>query len=709
MRLLVLKLGNSPVDQVVSELQYVKGVGPRLAKSYEKLGIRTPQELLEHFPRRYEDRSKLPKIASIRPGQQVTVRGYIRQLDYRPSGGRSLPIKATLHDGTGSVQLVWFNQPWIAKKLRDCEGEIIAFGTVKEGRYSYEIASPEFEVLDAEDDGESFARIVPIYPATDGLNQGNIRKAVSSVMEKLLPSLQDFVPSDLRRKFGLGNQRECIARLHHPESLEDVPKARRRLVFDEFLVPQVVMAQLRASTHRETGIAFDFDHSSGGLFSHGEIWEDVAKMLPFELTGAQRRVVNEIWDDMRAPFPMHRLVQGDVGSGKTAVAACAILAAVRAGYQAALMAPTEILAEQHAAGLKRFFHPIGIEVELVMGKQNAKARKKSLDKIANGEALVVVGTHALIEETVKFHRFGLGVIDEQHRFGVKQRQAIKEKSEIPPDILVMTATPIPRTMAMAFYGDLDKSVIDELPPGRKPIKTHWKRTNERQSVYEGVRKLVQEGRQAYVVCPLIEESEKMQAQAATDLFYRLKGETFPEFRVGLLHGQMKPAEKEAVMEEFRDHKLDILVSTVVIEVGVDVKNASVMVIEDANRFGLSQLHQIRGRVGRGEHASYCILVADATTPDAEERMKIMVETQDGFRLAEEDLRIRGPGDLMGTKQSGQVFKIADLIRDAEILEDARKAAAMIVSSDPSLEKSEHALLRPRVEAAAAQRESVAIG
>lgn len=696
--------------QLATEIQFVKGVGPKLAPLFQKLGIHTAKDLLLHVPRRYEDRTNLPAMRSIRPGDAVTLRGEVTHVEMRPQRGRVAPTRVTLSDGTSQVTLVWFNRPWIAAKLRAAEGDVLVYGVVREsGRGAYEIHNPDYEIIDPEDDAGAFASIVPVYPATEGLNQAVLRRAARGVAERLVDHVPDPLPESILRRLKMLSKDQALRQIHRPETLELAEQARSRLAFDELLATQLLVQLRRAASQQEPGIAFpisDLKHAQPITllapqheWAEGEtLWDEVKRMLPFELTGAQKRVVGEIWHDMEKPVPMNRLVQGDVGSGKTAVAACAILAAVRCGYQAALMAPTEILAEQHAYGLAKLFEPLGIPVATVLGKQTARERKKAVERLKSGEAAVAVGTHALIQDGTEFSRLGLCVIDEQHRFGVRQRLALRQKSSQIPDVLVMTATPIPRTLTMTFYGDLDVSIIDELPPGRKPIKTHWKKPDERPKVYEIVRELVKEGRQAYFVCPAIEESEKLQTQAAQDLFYRLQETVFSDLRVGLLHGQMKAVEKEEVMDRFRKHELDILVATVVIEVGVDVPNATVMVIEDAGRFGLSQLHQLRGRVGRGSHQSFCILIAGAGTGDARERMETLVMTQDGFRIAEVDLKLRGPGDLLGTAQSGALdFKLADLNRDFALLEQARNLAAEIVRQDPDLTRSEHAGLAEAIQ------------
>ncbi len=722
-----------------TEAQYLKGVGPKLAQGLAKLGLFTVGDVLHYLPRRYEDRRNVPPIRTLRPGDFATVRGLVSEVNSRPTRGGMVILKVTIEDGTGCVGLTWFNQPWVGRKLAAYKGEVVAYGMVKEANYLLEINSPEFELIDEDDDHDQFARIVPVYPLTEGVAQRTVRRACQSAVENYLGGVQDPLTDSFRQTYNLKPLAWCLKQIHQPEEESDRLEARRRLVFEEFLYLQVALAMKRAETQQELGIAFPipdlidgkapplvassaaemrdltgkmakaavvkkvkhsshlFEPEAEAKYAGVGLWDQIHQMLPFDLTGAQRRVIGEIFRDMERPTPMNRLVQGDVGSGKTAVAAAAMLAAVRSGYQAAMMAPTEILAEQHYANLHALFDPMGIEVVLLVGKQTKTEKTAAGNKTREGTAKIAVGTHALIQEGVAFDRLGFVVIDEQHRFGVLQRAALRGKGLGNPDVLVMTATPIPRTLTMTLYGDLDLSVIDELPPGRKPIKTHWKKPSERSSVYDAVLGLLREGRQAYVVCPMISENEKVAAQAAEDLFERLSTGALAEWRVGLLHGQMKSKEKEAVMLDFRAHKLDVLVSTTVIEVGVDVPNSSVMVIEDANRFGLSQLHQLRGRVGRGQYQSYCVLIADSRTEDGVIRMETMRDTNDGFQIAEADLRLRGPGELAGTKQSGNLdFKIADLVQDGKQLELAREAAIQLIGKDPSLALPEHAAMLEKV-------------
>ncbi len=682
---------------LLMEAQYLKGVGPRTAMHLNKIGLFTVGDVLSYLPRRYEDRTALPPITFLKPGEFASARGRLVGFSSRPLRGGKVMIRATIEDETGGLDLVFFNQPWVQRDMGKAQGEIIAFGLVKEGRSGgLEMSSPEWEHIDPDDEADGFARIVPIYPLKEGVPQWAVRRAAQAAAQYFAPQALDPVPADLLKRERLPSLSWALSQIHLPDTMEHQAKARARLAYDEFLALQLTLEIKRRELRQEVGAAFPISKigqapaEGGALFGDEEIaalpiWGQIGAMLPFQLTGAQKRVIGEVFADMESEAPMNRLVQGDVGSGKTAVAACAMLAAVRCGWQAALMAPTEILAEQHGMNLKRMFAPLGIEVRLLVGKQAAKVKRRGLQMAASGEAQICVGTHALIQEGVQFAKLGLAVIDEQHRFGVLQRAALRQKGLGNPDVLVMTATPIPRTLTMSVYGDLDVSVIDELPPGRKPIKTHWKLPHDRDSVYANVRKLIEQGRQAYFVCPAITESEKLQAAAAEDLHHRLSHDEYPDLKVGLLHGQMKPVDKEAVMEQFRSGELNILVSTVVIEVGVDVPNASVMVIEDANRFGLSQLHQLRGRVGRGEWQSYCILIGAATSPDTEARLSTMVRTTDGFEIAEEDLRIRGPGDLIGVRQSGAAeLKVADLVKDMVLLQRAKDAARRILDDDPDL-------------------------
>jgi ATP-dependent DNA helicase RecG len=676
-------------------VQYLKGVGPSGAKLLNKMGISTVEELLYTLPRRYEDRTNFRKIRDIRPGEWVTVKGRLIDVSGRTNRGNFRVIRAVITDGSGSIGLIWFNQPWVEQKLRQWIGEMIVYGRVQEGDWGLEIATPEWELVEQEDDPQDFARITPVYSLTEGMVQKRVRRIVQAALS-LAEEWEDPLPERFRQKHRLAPLGWALRNVHFPESESAQKEARRRLVFEEFFFLQLALALSHRELGLAEGIAFDIPPTPPEGAESGTAGERVSpvvelrRVLPWDFTRAQLRVMEEIFSDMRRPHPMNRLLQGDVGSGKTIVAASAMLAAARCGYQSALMAPTEILAEQHFFNFRRLLEPLGVPVSLLVGKQSRRERKAELEKVMTGASSVVIGTHALIQEGVEFHRLGLVVVDEQHRFGVMQRASLRRKGFGSPDVLVMTATPIPRSLTLALYGDLDLSVLDEMPPGRKPVRTYWKLPSERAQVYEGVRKLLQQGAQVYVVCPLVSESESVMAQAAEDLYAQMKNEVFQEYRVGLLHGQLPVPEKEEAMECFRRGELDVLVCTTVIEVGVDVPNATVMVIEDANRFGLAQLHQLRGRVGRGGQQSYCVLIGEATTKEAERRLRIMVETNDGFRIAEEDLNIRGPGEVMGTRQSGMVeFRVGDLLQDGKLLEEARQAAFCLLEEDPELSHPEN--------------------
>jgi ATP-dependent DNA helicase RecG len=674
-----------------TEVQYVKGVGTKLAQVLSKLNIYTLGDLLFHLPRRYEDRRQFRKIAHARAGDAVTVSGKLVTVDNVKVRNLTL-TKAYLDDGSGVLELVWYNQPYMKDTLNKLRNsQIVAYGIIKESPYGLQMETPEWEDLPDGADPDSLLsvnRIVPIYPLTEGIRQKRMRQIIWNAVQyaHLAP---EILPRSVRERLGLMPIQQAIAQIHFPDNEQAIDPARQRLVFEEFFLMQLGVGMQRQRTRQERGIAMRIDADRLNEMLH--------RIVPFELTNAQKRVIREIWSDMAQPHPMNRLLQGDVGSGKTIVAAAAILAAVDNQYQAAMMAPTEILAEQHYINLHRLFQPLGISVELLVGRLSNKQRQQARERIATGRGMVAVGTHALIQEGVEFARLGLAIVDEQHRFGVLQRAALRDKG-VMPHVLVMTATPIPRTLTLTLYGELDVSIIDELPPGRKPVRTHWKTPEERLKVYAGVRKLIEEGRQAYVICPLIDESDKLQVRAAEQMAEHLQKDVFPDLRVGLLHGRMKPAEKEAVMDAFRAGELDILVSTTVIEVGVDVPNAAAIVIEDADRFGLAQLHQLRGRVGRSDHQSYCVLIANPKSDDGQRRMEIMTRTNNGFLIAEEDLRIRGPGEIYGTRQSGMPsFRVADLVKDMRLLEVARQEAFHLLESDPDLSRPEHTALREAVE------------
>jgi len=680
---------SSSIRSLDSQVQYVKGVGPRVAAILQKLGIATVQDLLYHLPRRHEDRTHFARVAQLRHGETATILGKVIAADNISTRGKMVITKVAVDDGSGIVMLTWFNQRFRRDqflKLKD--RQIVAFGTVQEGRWGCEITQPEWELYSEGEDPLSTGRVVPVYPLTEGLFESQLRKAIRNALDDYGHLIKETLPEDMRDRLDLMDVADAIRNIHFPESIAALEAARKRLVFEELFLLQLALAMRKRGLESPgNGISFSIPK---------ELANDLAEILPFDLTKAQKRVIKEIAKDMARPLCMNRLLQGDVGSGKTVVALAAMLIAVKNGYQAALMAPTEILAEQHFLGISQFvgnLGAIGISVDLLTGSLKASQRQRVLNDIASGETHILIGTHALIQEGVEFKKLGLVIVDEQHRFGVMQRAALMDKG-LTPDMLVMTATPIPRTLTLTVYGDLDVSIIDELPPGRKPVKTHWKQYGDRKKVYHALRTLIDQGRQAYVVCPLIEESEKLQVRAASELAEFLATEMFPDLKIGLLHGQMKTDEKDAIMKAFRAGEIDIMVSTTVIEVGVDVGNATCMVIEDADRFGLAQLHQLRGRVGRGEEQSYCILICEGNSDDSIKRMQVMSSTCDGFVIAEEDLKLRGPGEFYGTKQSGMAgLKIADIFKDIPILELARKEAFDLVATNSNLAGAALANLR----------------
>jgi ATP-dependent DNA helicase RecG len=673
---------------LATPLQYLKGVGPQRAALLAKKGLTTVEDALFFVPLRHEDRTRLTPLASLQPGQVQTCSGIIAGLSPPPPGRARVPFSVMLRDPSGYATASWFGGRYLARIFERGQ-RLVLHGKVSRYQGRITLQNPDYELVESGDDDRLHTgRLVPVYSTTEGLGQRALRRLLWSLVDAMADALPEILPETVRIRRKLPGLGRALRDAHFPESEAALAVARRRLAFDDFLLLQLGLAILRSRTTRARGIS---------LNPPGALVGRLRSALPYTLTGAQERVWDEIRTDMAAPFPMHRLLQGDVGSGKTVVAALAVLTAIEAGYQAAVMAPTEILAEQHFMTFRQLLEPLGVPLTLLTSALKGRERETRRRAVAAGDIACVVGTHALVQEGVQFRRLGLAVVDEQHRFGVAQRARLKAKGEH-PDMLVMTATPIPRTLALTLYGDLDVSVIDELPPGRRPVKTVARTESKRRAIYDFLREQVAAGRQVYVVYPLVEESEAMDLKAATDMARRLAEEVFPDLQVGLLHGRLGFEAKDAIMRRFKAGELHLLVCTTVIEVGIDVPNASVMLIEHAERFGLSQLHQLRGRVGRGPFTSYCILLhAGRLSEDAQRRLDAMVATTDGFRIAEADLQLRGPGEFFGTRQSGlPEFRVADLVRDAAILEEARVEALAIVASDPELRDPAHRGLRQRL-------------
>ncbi len=662
-------------------VQYLKGVGPRRAQQLEKLGIRTVEDLLYHLPFRYQDRRVVKKVAHLAVGEEAATVGEVVRLKERfMHRSRRWVLEGVVRDETGFLFLLWYHQVHYFKQRFRPGQRVLLYGRVEMGmRGGKWMIHPDIELLG---EGRQAARILPVYNKTAGLTSKTLRQMIHRAVLAYAPQVPTTLPQEIRMRQGLMDLGRALRFLHLPPVDADIgelnlatSRAHRSVVFDELFYLQLGMALRKGATAKE----------EGNVLKPGPLTQKLQAVLPFTLTAAQERVLAEIFTDMATPHPMNRLIQGDVGSGKTVLALFAALAANDSGYQAALMAPTELLAEQHFGTLSTLAEKVGVSVALLTGEVRGKRRQELYNKIREGTLPLVVGTHALIQEGVEFGRLGLAIVDEQHRFGVLQRAALKRLGGN-PDVLLMTATPIPRTLALTLYGDLDVSILDELPPGRKPVTTRIFHEGEREEVYCAVRAELEQGHQAYVIYPLVEESERSDLKAATTMARELSRTFFAGYRVGLVHGRMRGEEKERVLRHFKAGAYQLLVSTTVIEVGIDVPNATVMVVEHAERFGLAQLHQLRGRVGRGEAPSFCYLLAQyAPADDAHRRLQVLVETNDGFRIAEADLALRGPGEFLGTRQSGLPdFRVANIVRDSRLLEAAREEALHWLEKDPTL-------------------------
>lgn len=666
------------------DIQYVKGIGPKRAYKLNKLGIFTLKDLLYYFPRQYEDRNNLKKIAQLQNEDKATIKAVILGITTsNPKKGMTL-TKVDIKDETGYAKLVFFNQPYISNAFKSGD-TILVFGKVKKEFKNIELSSCEIEHLS--NAPKNTCKIMPIYPLTFGVTNKEIMSIIKSVLSNKELVIKEYLPKAIIDKYKLCSIDYAIKNIHAPSSKENFKIALYRIIFEEFLILQLGLFMFKNGVTEVEGIKF----------KENDKLKDIIDSLPFKLTKAQNRALNEIIEDMQSSKVMNRLVQGDVGSGKTVVALLALANCVLNGYQGALMAPTEILAEQHYISLTETLKEFGMNVELLVGSLTKKQKEKVLERVKNKEIDILIGTHALIEDKVEFNNLGIVITDEQHRFGVRQRGKLSDKGNN-PDVLVMTATPIPRTLALILYGDLDISIIDELPPGRQPIDTIAVSKDKRDRAYNNlVRAEVEKGRQVYIVCPLVEESESIEAKAAVELVEELKQEYFSDLKVGLLHGKMKASEKDNIMKSFKNKELDILVSTTVIEVGVNVPNATLMIIENAERFGLAQLHQLRGRVGRGKHKSYCILIYASKSEVCRQRMSIMEETNDGFKISEKDLEIRGPGEFFGTRQHGlPELKIANIFKHMKILKIAQQEARYIIGEDSKLQNSKNKLLKNEI-------------
>ena len=668
------------------EVTYVKGVGPNRATLLNKLGIHTLEDLVTYYPRSYEDRSKPTPIAELLDGQEALIQAMVvsKMSEVRMRRGLTL-YKLIVRDESGTCQVTWYNQSYL--KSRFHPGQRYQFyGKVNNRFGKIDMQSP---VFDQEGASKNTGKIIPIYPLTYQLTQNTLRSMIENGLKLVKDTWEDPLPDEIRQQYQLVEKNHANYAIHFPNSFSDFETARKRLVFEELLTMQLALLSLKSADRNE---------KDGIAFSKQAKMSSIIQDLPFSLTKAQLRVLEEIDADMEKEKPMNRLLQGDVGSGKTVVAMIAAYKAVTCGYQVAILAPTSILAAQHLESFTELLSQYSISCELLTSNVTKKKKEEILERLKQGKIDIIIGTHALLEENVEFSKLGLVVTDEQHRFGVRQRSKMVQKGEN-PDVLVMTATPIPRTLALILYGDLDISIIDELPPNRKKIETYAVTKQLEDRVHNFIKKQIEEGRQAYIVCPLVEENEEIHAQSVLELAEQYQKEVFKQYRVAYLHGKLKPKEKDQIMEQFKEGNIDILIATTVIEVGVNVPNANIMVIQNAERFGLAQLHQLRGRVGRGQYQSYCVLEYQGNSDIIRQRMKIMTDTNDGFIISEKDLELRGSGEFFGTKQHGlPEFKIANLFEDMPILKQVQGLAIRIMEEDPKLEKEENQGLKKQVKA-----------
>ena len=676
-------------ESLEKKVQYLKGVGPKRAENLARLGINTLSDLLYYLPRRYEDRRQIVSIKDVKPDNIHTVKGRIKRHGVWKTKKGMLVYEMVVSDATGNIHAAWYNQPYL-KKYFKVGDEIILYGKVEIFK-NLQITHPDYEILKEEEgvlDTVNMGRIVPIYPLTQDVTQKYLRLLIDSALDGNMNILRDAIPTHVRARCRLADAKFAFRNIHFPKSFESLDMARRRLIFEEFFTLETALALIKKE--RENHVKGLSHQVKEGLF------EDFKNMLPFELTKEQIDAAKSIEGDMKSQKPMNRLLEGEVGSGKTVVAMYALYLTVKNGFQGVIMVPTEILARQHYLTLSEFFTPLGVEVRLLTAATAADEKKTVKDEMKKGGAGIIIGTHSLIQEDVSFDKVGLLVIDEQHKFGVSQRALLRKKG-IKADVLIMTATPIPRTLALTVYGDLDISEIRELPEGREAISTYWVEEERKDKVYKFVKEEILGGRQVYIVCPRIEEGGGSGLSSAKKVYEHITKDVFPEFTTALIYGRMKSDEKGKIMRDFKKNKINILVSTTVIEVGIDIPNATVMVIEDADRFGLAQLHQLRGRIGRGGHKSYCILISNPENEDAKKRLEAFEELQSGFELAEEDFSIRGPGEMLGTMQHGlSDIKFGDIKEDKAILELARKEAFRLVEKDCGLRDERHRNLREAV-------------